>query len=225
MSRPSRSAPGKDGKPVYLKDIWPTEREVQQAVLSAVTSDDVPQQYASVFDGDERWQQLPVPTGDHFAWEADSTYIRQPPFLENLTREPTPLVGHPRRARAGGARRQHHDRPHLAGRIDQGRQPGRQVPDRQRRRAEGLQLLRRAARQPRGDDARHLRQRAAAQPARAWHRRRLDDVPAGRRGDVDLRRVDEVSGRRRAAGHPGRQGIRLGHRHATGRPRARCCSA
>ena len=83
---------GKDGKPVYLKDIWPTEREVQQAVLSAVTSEMFREQYSSVFEGDERWKQLPVPTGDNFAWEPDSTYIRKPPFLENLTREPAPLV-------------------------------------------------------------------------------------------------------------------------------------
>jgi len=83
---------GKDGKPVYLKDIWPTEREVQQAVLSAVTSSMFKEQYSSVFEGDERWQALPVPTGDNFAWETDSTYIRKPPFLENLTREPKPLV-------------------------------------------------------------------------------------------------------------------------------------
>jgi aconitate hydratase len=83
---------GKDGKPVYLKDIWPTEREVQQAVLGAVTSAMFKEQYSSVFEGDERWQQLPVPTGDNFAWQADSTYIRKPPFLENLTRDPKPLV-------------------------------------------------------------------------------------------------------------------------------------
>ncbi len=82
----------RDGKPVYLKDIWPTEREVQQTVLSAVTAEMFQQQYASVFDGDERWQGLPVPTGDNFAWDADSTYIRKPPFLENLTREPAPLA-------------------------------------------------------------------------------------------------------------------------------------
>jgi aconitate hydratase len=82
---------GKDGKPVYLKDIWPTEREVQQAVLSAVTSDMFKQQYASVFDGDDRWQKLPVPTGDRFAWEDDSTYVRKPPFLEHVSREPKPL--------------------------------------------------------------------------------------------------------------------------------------
>jgi aconitate hydratase len=82
---------GKDGKPVYLKDIWPTEREVQEAVLSAVTSEMFKQQYASVFDGDDRWKTLPVPTGDRFAWEADSTYVRKPPFLEHISREPKPL--------------------------------------------------------------------------------------------------------------------------------------
>jgi len=82
---------GKDGKPVYLKDIWPTEREVQQAVLSAVTSEMFTQQYASVFDGDDRWKTLPVPTGDRFAWEDDSTYVRKPPFLENISPEPKPL--------------------------------------------------------------------------------------------------------------------------------------
>ena len=60
---------GKDGQPVYLKDIWPTEREVQEAMLHAVTSEMFTQQYASVFDGDDRWQTLPVPTGDRFAWE------------------------------------------------------------------------------------------------------------------------------------------------------------
>ena len=73
--------------------------------------------------------------GDRFAWEPDSTYIRNPPFFEGLTLQPAPLDGHHRRARAGAARRQHHDRSHLAGRIDQEGQPGREVPDRARRRS------------------------------------------------------------------------------------------
>jgi aconitate hydratase len=81
-----------DGKPVYLRDIWPTEREVQQSVLAAVNSEMFRQQYSSVFEGDDRWKTLPVPTGDRFAWENDSTYIRRPPFLENITREPKPLA-------------------------------------------------------------------------------------------------------------------------------------
>ena len=81
---------GKDGKPVYLKDVWPTEKEIQAAMLHSVTSDAYRQQYANVFEGQERWRNLPVPTGDRFAWEADSTYIRKPPFLENLSMTPAP---------------------------------------------------------------------------------------------------------------------------------------
>ena len=83
---------GKDGKPVYLKDLWPTEKEIQAAMLHSVTSDAYRQQYANVFEGQERWKNLPVPTGDRFAWEADSTYIRKPPFLENLSMTPAPLT-------------------------------------------------------------------------------------------------------------------------------------
>ncbi len=80
----------KDGKPVYLKDIWPTEKEIQQTMLASVTSAAFRQQYASVFAGDSRWQNLPVPVGDRFAWEASSTYIRKPPFLEGVTMTPPP---------------------------------------------------------------------------------------------------------------------------------------
>jgi aconitate hydratase len=73
-----------------LKDIWPTSQEVQQAMLSSVTAESFKRQYAQVFEGDERWRTLPVPTGDRFQWDGDSTYIRRPPFLENLTRDPAP---------------------------------------------------------------------------------------------------------------------------------------
>ncbi len=82
---------GKDGTPVYLRDLWPSEGEIQQAMLSSVTSEAFKRQYASVFEGDARWRALPVPTGDRFQWEEDSTYIRRPPFLENLTMEPRAL--------------------------------------------------------------------------------------------------------------------------------------
>ena len=82
---------GTDGKPVYLKDIWPTEQEIQQAMLHSVTSEAFRKQYASVFDGDVRWQKLPVPTGDRFAvGRRDSTYMRKPPFLEDLSMTPAP---------------------------------------------------------------------------------------------------------------------------------------
>ncbi len=82
---------GKDGKPVYLRDIWPSQAELQQTVTSAVSSEQFHKEYSDVFKGDTRWQGLAVPTGNRFAWEAQSTYVRNPPFLENVTMEPAPL--------------------------------------------------------------------------------------------------------------------------------------
>ncbi len=81
---------GRDGRPVYLKDIWPTDREIADAMRTSVTSQAFTSQYAKVFEGDERWRALPVPTGSRFAWESDSTYIRRPPFLEGLSMQPAP---------------------------------------------------------------------------------------------------------------------------------------
>ena len=80
------------GQPVYLREIWPTEREIQETMLRAVTSEMFQKTYADVFSGDERWKTLSVPTGDRFTWDADSTYIRNPPFFEGLTLETTPLT-------------------------------------------------------------------------------------------------------------------------------------
>jgi aconitate hydratase A / 2-methylisocitrate dehydratase len=77
------------GQPVMLKDIWPTEREIQEAMLGAVKSEMFREQYAHVFDGDDRWRSLPIPTGERFEWTDDSTYIRNPPFFEGITAEPT----------------------------------------------------------------------------------------------------------------------------------------
>jgi aconitate hydratase len=72
-------------QPVMLKDIWPTEREIQEAMLGAVKSEMFRETYAKVFDGDDRWRSLPSPAGERFSWEPDSTYIRNPPFFENIT--------------------------------------------------------------------------------------------------------------------------------------------
>jgi aconitate hydratase A / 2-methylisocitrate dehydratase len=83
---------GSDGRPVFLKDIWPSEKEIQGTMLSALSADMFRRQYASVFEGDDLWRGLPVPSGDRFAWTDDSTYIRRPPFLEGLTREPAPAA-------------------------------------------------------------------------------------------------------------------------------------
>ncbi|HUP41547.1 MAG TPA: aconitate hydratase AcnA, partial [Vicinamibacterales bacterium] len=82
----------RDGKDVYLREIWPTEREIQTAMLSAVKSEMFQKQYANVFHGDERWRSLQVPTGNLFEWDQQSTYVRKPPFVENISREPAPLT-------------------------------------------------------------------------------------------------------------------------------------
>jgi aconitate hydratase len=81
----------KHGEPVFLKDIWPDAHEVAETVEEAVQSDMFRSSYSEVFDGDERWNSLEVPTGDAFAWDERSTYVRRPPFFEELPREPEPL--------------------------------------------------------------------------------------------------------------------------------------
>jgi aconitate hydratase len=82
----------KDGQEVYLKDIWPSAAEVAHTVEEAVQSDMFRSSYGGVFEGDERWNSLEVPEGDRFAWDGDSTYVRQPPFFEDLPREPKDVV-------------------------------------------------------------------------------------------------------------------------------------
>ncbi len=81
----------KNGVPVYLRELWPTEREIQETMLSAVTSTMFREQYADVFSGDERWKSLEVPGGDRFAWDPGSTYIRNPPFFEHITMDTVPV--------------------------------------------------------------------------------------------------------------------------------------
>ncbi|MBK8173385.1 MAG: aconitate hydratase AcnA [Sandaracinaceae bacterium] len=76
---------GKDGKPVFLRDIWPTQKEVTDTVRSAVQTSQFESRYAEVFKGPEQWQSLVVPTGATFAWDPKSTYIRKPSFFEDMT--------------------------------------------------------------------------------------------------------------------------------------------
>jgi aconitate hydratase len=80
-----------DGNDVYLRDIWPSEREVAQTIEQAVQSDMFRKSYAEVFVGDERWNALEVPGGERFAWDPRSTYARLPPYFEGMPREPQPL--------------------------------------------------------------------------------------------------------------------------------------
>ncbi|MCO4762412.1 MAG: aconitate hydratase AcnA [Myxococcales bacterium] len=85
-----------DGKPVFMKDIWPSRQDVATALGAAVTREMFEKEYASVFDGDETWQNLDVPKGDLYAWEDDSTYIQHPPFFQGMPvqpEEPTDISG------------------------------------------------------------------------------------------------------------------------------------
>ena len=81
----------KDGEDVYLKDIWPSAEEVAHTVEEAVQSDMFTKSYGEVFEGDERWNSLEVPEGDRYAWADDSTYVRQPPFFDDLQPEPSDI--------------------------------------------------------------------------------------------------------------------------------------
>ncbi|MFZ0797138.1 MAG: aconitate hydratase AcnA [Terriglobales bacterium] len=80
---------GKGGKPVYLADIWPTQQEVEQAMANAITSEMFRKSYGEVYSGDERWRGLPVPKGETYAWEKDSTYIRQAPYFDDMMLNPS----------------------------------------------------------------------------------------------------------------------------------------
>jgi aconitate hydratase len=79
------------GQPVYLRDIWPSAREIQDVIHGCVRTDMFIKDYADVFVGDSDWRQLDVPEGDAFAWVADSTYVRQPPYFDGVGRTPAPL--------------------------------------------------------------------------------------------------------------------------------------
>ncbi|MFF0059011.1 aconitate hydratase AcnA [Streptomyces microflavus] len=80
-----------DGKPVYLADIWPSEAEVNDVVANAIGEDMFNKSYQDVFAGDAQWQALPIPTGNTFEWDAESTYVRKPPYFDGMTMETTPV--------------------------------------------------------------------------------------------------------------------------------------
>jgi aconitate hydratase len=82
----------KDGKPVYLKDIWPSQKEVQDAILKSVRSEMFQKEYGEVFQGDERWNGMPMPEGDLFAWDDSSTYVKNPPYFVGMPDQPPPVA-------------------------------------------------------------------------------------------------------------------------------------
>jgi aconitate hydratase len=78
---------GKDGKDVFLKDIWPSTAEIEKAIAQSLSKQSFQQVYSDVFKGDEHWQKLDVPEGERFAWQDSSTYVRHPPYFEHMTRD------------------------------------------------------------------------------------------------------------------------------------------
>jgi aconitate hydratase len=188
----------KRGVPVYLRELWPTEREIQETMLTSVTSAMFREQYADVFGGDDRWKNLQVPGGDRFAWEPDSTYIRNPPFFEHITMETAPVrdITNARvLALLGDSITTDHISP--AGSIKKD-SPAGKAPDLAWRPAVGLQLSTAARRgnhevMMRGTFA-NVRLRNQMAPGTEGGGRRT----SGRRGDDDLRRGDAVQERRTA---------------------------
>ncbi|MEU4217984.1 aconitate hydratase AcnA [Actinoplanes sp. NPDC026623] len=83
---------GSDGKPVYLADIWPSAKEIDDVVASAIGATGFSAAYADVFAGDEKWQSLPTPEGKTFEWAEDSTYVRKPPYFEGMAAQPSPVT-------------------------------------------------------------------------------------------------------------------------------------
>jgi len=79
---------GRDGTPVYLKDIWPTQQEVAEVLSSAIASEMFQQNYSRIFEGDNLWKQLKVPQGETFAWDESSTYIRRAPYFDDMPSTP-----------------------------------------------------------------------------------------------------------------------------------------
>ena len=81
-----------DGNPVTLKDIWPTQAEVQNAVSQNIDSDMFASSYGSVFEGDANWKGIDSPTGEIYTWDSASTYVKNPPYFEGMTKDPTPVT-------------------------------------------------------------------------------------------------------------------------------------
>ena len=81
---------GRDGEPVYLRDVWPSRREIEETVHRALRSEMFESEYADVFAGDERWNALLVPAGETYAWDDGSTYVKRPPFFDGIRPEPEP---------------------------------------------------------------------------------------------------------------------------------------
>ena len=164
------------GREVFLRDIWPSQDQIRDAIARSLTPKMFEEEYGNAFRQNETWNAIPVPEGKRYAWAEESTYIRKPNFFDGLTKEVQPIQpiqGARVLAKLGDSVTTDHISP--AGAIAVG-SPGRRVPHRARRRAQGLEQLWLSARQPRGDDAGHVCQ--YPHPQRAGARRRGGPIRA-----------------------------------------------
>src|SRR5581483_4663594 len=81
-----------NGRPVYLREIWPSPQEIESTVRAAVSTQQFEKEYAAVYEGDAQWKCMPVPAGDLYQWDPKSTYIKMPPYFENMPKTPPPLA-------------------------------------------------------------------------------------------------------------------------------------
>ena len=196
------------GRKVYLRDIWPSTREIADVIRKNINKQMFTRKYGDVFKGDASWRKISVQGGLTYKWDDRSTYVQNPPYFEGMPKRSQPIEDIVDARVLGLFLEFDHHRPHLAGGIDQRGQPGRRIFARSSGPAQGLQSVRHAARQSPGDDARHLRQYPHQESNGARRRGRLHHSLSLEGAHDDLRRGDALQVRERAARGVRRQGIR-----------------
>ena len=215
----------RDGKDVYLRDIWPSVHEISDTIAAAIGDDLFKSAYAGVFEGSAAWKELPVPEGDLFAWADDSTYVRLPPYFDGMSQEPgtvEDIAGARCLVRIGDSVTTDHISP--AGAIKPESPAGRYLLEHGVERKDFNSYGSRRGNHEvmvRGTFA-NVRLRNLLVPGLGGN---LDGAPPVRRGDDDLRGVRALSRRGRAADRDRRARSTARARRATGRRRARTCSA
>ncbi len=127
-----------NGNPVYLRDVWPSQQEITQAIDSSVRAEMFRKAYEESLQGDERWKAVQAPAGEIFKWDETSTYVKRPPLLRKHAEAGTAAKGHTRSSRSGSPGRFRHDRSYFACGLHSARKPGRQISDRPWRQPQGF---------------------------------------------------------------------------------------
>ncbi len=199
---------GADGRPVFLRDLWPDGDEIRRIIDKVLTPSLYRERYATMLEGTPEWRALKGKSGTTYAWSPGSTFIRRPPFFEDMEAKPAEPADI-RGARVLGLFGDMFTTDHISpiGVISKGT-PAAELSLVARRRAGRLRQLRGAAPEPRRDDPRHLRQRARAQRNHAGLRGQQHRALSGRRAPVDRRRGRALPRGRRAAGGHRRRGVR-----------------